>query len=153
MQTEAVGCGPFQFLAVLRCWQCSRDDRPPASSMACCCLLVSVSYGDRVSASIAQWCVGADPKLADNATNYAPFYSDPKCISLVQNTINTFLNRINTGMPSPPAVTPSVALPDMSRCPSALLFNLQSQLVHWHDTERRVRVQTYWHAYRMSGLC
>ena len=47
----------------------------------------------------SQWCVGADPKLADNVTDYAPFYSDPKCIGLVQNTVNTFLNRTNTGAP------------------------------------------------------
>ena len=44
-----------------------------------------------------QWCVGADPKLADNVTDYAPFYSNRKCTGLVQNTVNTFLNRTNTG--------------------------------------------------------
>ncbi len=47
-----------------------------------------------------QWCVGADPKLADNVTDYQPFYSNPKCIGLVQNTVNMFLNRTNTGAPS-----------------------------------------------------
>jgi hypothetical protein len=44
-----------------------------------------------------QWCVGASPLLPDNQTDYTPFYSNPKCISLVQNTIGTFLNRTNTG--------------------------------------------------------
>ncbi len=49
--------------------------------------------------ALVQWCVGADPKLADNVTDYAPFYSNPKCLGLVQNTVSTFLNRTNTGAP------------------------------------------------------